>query len=82
MSGPAAIAAPATVEFVADDELPPTHDWAIICRPSGYVLVIKYTKVTPRNLSAALGVMSTRLASQLAPALREPARDPHAGSRG
>lgn len=82
MSGPAAIAAPVTVEFVADDELPPAHDWAIVCRPSGYVLVIKYTKVTPRNLSVALGVMVARRASQLAPTLLARARDPHVGSHG
>lgn len=81
MSGPAAVAAP-TVEFVAEDELPPAHDWAIICRPSGYVLVIKHTRVTPRNLSLALEVMSMRLASQLAPALLEGARDPRVDSRG
>ncbi len=82
MFGPEGIDAPTTVEYVADDELPPAHDWAIICRPSGYVLVIKYTKVTPRNLSIALGVMSARLASQLAPVLLEDARDPRVDSRG
>lgn len=78
MSGPAAL----VVEFIADDELPPAHDWAVITRPSGYVLVIKYTKVTPRNLSIALGVMAARGASQLAPALLEYARDQRVGSHG
>lgn len=82
MSGPAAFAAPTTVEFIADDELPPAHDWAIICRPSGYVLVIKHTRVTPRNLAEALGVMSTRLASQLVLSPLEDAQDPRTGSRG
>ena len=82
MFGPEGIAAPTSVEFIADDELPPAHDWAIICRPSGYVLVIKHTKVTPRNLSVALGVMAARQASQLAPTLLERARDPRVGNRG
>lgn len=82
MSGLSALAAPTAVEFIADDELPPAHDWAIICRPSGYVLVIKHTKVTPRNLSEALDVMSARRASQLVPALLERARDPRVDSRG
>lgn len=81
MSGPAAIAAP-TVEFVADDELPPAQDWAIICRPSSCVLVIKHTKVTPRNLTAALGVMARRQESLLAQAHHEHVRGPHADSRG
>jgi len=81
MSGLSAIAAP-TVEYVADDELPPAHDWAIICRPSGYVLVIKYSKVTPRNLSTAMGVMAARLASQLTPGLLEHAPDQRPGIRG
>lgn len=81
MSGPAALATP-TVEFVADDELPPAHDWAIICRPGSCVLVIKHTKVTPLNLSAALGAMTARRESQLAPAPPGHARDPRVGSHG
>lgn len=81
MSGPAALAA-IVVKFVADDELPPAHDWVIICRPSGYVLAIKHTKVTPRNLSAALGALAARGASQLAPTLLEHALDRRVGSRG
>lgn len=81
MPGPAAPAAP-VVKFVADDELPPAHDWAIICRPSGYVLVIKQTKVTPRNLSVALEAMAERGASRPVPALLEPVRDLRTGTHG
>lgn len=81
MSGSAAVAVP-IVEFIADDELPPSHDWAIICRPGSCVLVIKHTKVTPLNLSAALGAMAARGASQRAPALLEHARDQRVGSHG
>lgn len=42
-----------SVVFIADDELPDGHDWAMIRSTAGVVLAVKRDRLTPRVLEEA-----------------------------